>query len=161
MNDTGFSLQNGRGQPFKFFPVVCGDYYTLYLVTETTSSTNHLVYCYFKHKPNPLFVNTGNRQPIALFGGEEINCAVDTDGGIILIKESIFKSTNKEIESSFLPDSDKVIKIACCDQCIVTLGISGKVYNAEIIYINYFLNWLMNFLINLPLIFLVILTLAL
>ena len=95
MSDTEFTLQNDRGQPLKFLSVICGDYYTLYLVTETTSSTNYLVYCYFKHKPNPLFVNIGNRQPIALFGGEEISCAVDSDGGVILIKESIFKMANK------------------------------------------------------------------
>lgn len=62
-----------------------------------------------------------------------MSAAIDTEGGIIIISESVFKSPTQKIEPKFLPFGDKAVKLACCYLSIIALGQSGRVYESDII----------------------------
>lgn len=126
-------FKDPRGQRCKFISVFCGYEYTLYEVSDELDSTNfQLAYCYKDKDPNPLFLNIGNRKPLFLFGGSYTSAVVDTEGGIIIITESVFSSPNKKIDPLFLPNNDKPVKLACCDNFIIALGQSGSIYEINI-----------------------------
>ena len=131
--DTEFNLQDDQGQPCKLVSVLCGGTYTLYIASTSTSSTDlRLIYCSYKRSPNPLFVNTGNRTPLSLYGSESTSGVIDNEGGIIILTDSVFKSPKEQVESFHLPDSDKPVKLACGDEFVIALGMSGRVYESRI-----------------------------
>lgn len=47
---------------------------------------------------------------------------------MVIITEFDSKSPDAEIETVYLPNKNRVIKIACCDKFIIALGESGHVY---------------------------------
>lgn len=51
--------------------------------------------------PFPVILNIGNRNPVGLFG-DLLNCAaIDIEGGILYIHQSICEYPNKKIEPFF------------------------------------------------------------
>lgn len=131
--DTEIIFKANEGQPYKFISVVCGHWYTLYLVSnELNNSDFQLVLCYKYKTPNPLFLNIGNCIPQSIFGGEKNSAVIDTEGGIIIITESVFNSPLEKIETKFLPFDEKAVKLACCSQFIISLSQNGRVYECQI-----------------------------
>lgn len=57
---------------------------------------------------------------------------VDTDGGVIVLKRTLFRSPTAKIETNFLPNGDKAVKVACCYSFFICLGESGKIYESQI-----------------------------
>lgn len=124
-------LKDEKGKPFKFISVVCGLDYTLYLVSSQSKENNfQLVYCHFLKEP--LLLNIVFSSPISLFGSNYTSGAVDSSGRIIVIKKSIFNSPKKRIESTSLPSGDRAVKLALCDEFLLSLGSSGRVYESKI-----------------------------
>ena len=66
--------------------------------------------------------------PSALFGDAKTSAAITIDRGIIIITENIYQTQNTHLETAFLPNNDKAIKVACCDKFVYALGSSGNVY---------------------------------
>lgn len=123
--DTELYLEDQKGKPCKFISVVSGSNYTLYLVSDESSTNFQLVYCNGYNKQNPLFLNIGNRTPLGIFGGYETAGMIDTEGGITIITKSIFIT-------KFLPNEDKPVKLACLRDTIYSLGQTGKVYECKL-----------------------------
>ena len=130
--DIGISLYNQQKKPYKFISVVCGQHYTLYLVSEDSATANiMLVYCHSKQTSNPLFVNIGNRVPRALYGGDDTSGVIDTEGGILIITKTTLIPHTTKVEPLFLPNDEKPVKLACCNFFILALSKSGKVFETK------------------------------
>ena len=65
---------------------------------------------------HPVFLDIGNRYSVALFGGEHHLSAITNKGEAIFINRDAFvKSQESNIESVCLPDGEKAISVACCN----------------------------------------------
>lgn len=131
--DTEIIFKTDDNTEYKFISVVCGNWYTLYLISDESCSNFQLVYCYKYRRPNPLFLNIGSQIPRALFGGDKTSGVIDTEGGIIIITDSVFKSPTQKIERKFLPNNDRAVKLACLNNFVISLGQSGRVYECKIL----------------------------
>ncbi|KAK8857608.1 hypothetical protein M9Y10_016013 [Tritrichomonas musculus] len=109
---------------------VCGHLYTLYLVSSSKSSNDYqLVYSHSNSNTIfPLFLNIGNSKPVSLFGGRSNSATINSDGSILFIPESIYKSPSELIKPHFLPKGEKAVSIACLDDVIIVLSSTGHLY---------------------------------
>lgn len=114
----------------RFITAVCGLEYTLYLISSGNGKNNQLVYSYEDHNSDPIFLNLNNSNPLKLYGGHRTSAAIDSAGSIIIITQNIYNSPTKTVEVSPLPDGDKAVCVACCDQSIIVLGVSGRVFES-------------------------------
>ena len=128
--DTKINLQHKNGQPCKFISAVAGGLYTLYLVSgETSGDPSQLVLAY--ENKETIFLNIGKRSPMSLFGGSITSAAIDTEGAVIIITASVFKSPTSEVECLTLPGGDRAVKAACGDDTVIALGESGRVFECS------------------------------
>lgn len=113
-NFTKFEIKNQEGKPLFPISAVCGESYSLYLLsTSKESRKTYLAYTYSGLKSDsPIFLNIGDVNPIALFGGFSHSAAIDDKGSIIFIPKSIFKMPTALIESTSLPNDEKAVSIA-------------------------------------------------
>lgn len=83
----------------------------------------------------PIFLNIGSRIPIALFGGRTNAAAIDSKGSIIFIPYTAYNSQNYHkvlfFESFSLPNGEKTIGVACCNDFIIALSSNGKVFKSS------------------------------
>lgn len=121
-------INDKEGHPFKFLSALSGGYYSLYLVSNgPTNNDKHLVYSYAdedidgKVNRSDIFLNLNGRVPIALFGGGQSSAAIDTEGGIIIITKSIYSNPSQIVEATFLPNSEKAVNVACCNNSLIAL----------------------------------------
>ncbi|KAK8850164.1 hypothetical protein M9Y10_018284 [Tritrichomonas musculus] len=129
--DTRINLKYEKGQPCNFISAVTGGYYTLYLVSgETSSDSPQLIYAHSNEKTT--FLNIGKRSPVSLFGGCVISAVIDTEGSVIIITRSVFKSPASELEALNLPDNEKAVKAACCNKSVIVLSESGNVFECSL-----------------------------
>ncbi|KAK8845253.1 putative E3 ubiquitin-protein ligase herc4 [Tritrichomonas musculus] len=108
---------------------VCGANYTLYLIRIEGDDKTHLAY---SSKPLrtrfPAILNTGNSNLISLFGGIYTSAAVDSEGGVLFVSNSISSQLERQLEVYRLPSNDKVVNVVCCNNYTLVLGKSGKVF---------------------------------
>ena len=97
-SDTKIQFHNKYCEPCKFISAVCGDNYTLYQVSEKTSSDpSQLIYAH--DRKETIFLNIGKRSPLSLFGGRTTSAVIDTEGSVIIITDSVYKSPTSELNS--------------------------------------------------------------
>lgn len=121
-------IRDNKNHLFVPISAVCGWFYTLYLVSrEKNSNQNQLAYASSNSMDNyPVIFNIGNRNPIAIFGGEGISAAIDSEGAIIFIFNSnIIKVTH-------LPGNEKAVSVACCNNFTIVLSSNNYVFYSEI-----------------------------
>ena len=130
-------INDKEGHPFKFLSALSGGYYSLYLVSNgPTNNDKHLVYSYAdedidgKVNRSDIFLNLNGRVPIALFGGGQSSAAIDTEGGIIIITKSIYSNPSQIVEATFLPNSEKAVNVACCNNSLIALSSEGHIFKA-------------------------------
>ena len=58
--------------------------------------------------------------------------AIDKEGGIIIVTESVFDDPLQKINQHRLPHNEKAISVACCCQSILALSKTGRVYLATL-----------------------------
>ena len=81
----------------------------------------------------PVFLDIGNHQPVALFGGNYHSAAIGSEGEVIFInRNSIKNSPNSPIEAGFLPEDEKASSLACCDYSFIVLSSKGRVFKSPI-----------------------------
>ena len=125
--DRKIEIRYKNGQRCKFISAVCGDDYTLYQVSgETSSGPSQLVYAH-SYKET-IFLNIGKRSPLSLFGGYYTSAVIDTEGGVIIITDAVFDSPTSEVEFLSLPDCELAVKAACCDDTVIVLSASGRLF---------------------------------
>ncbi|KAK8887327.1 hypothetical protein M9Y10_038366 [Tritrichomonas musculus] len=125
-NGAPINIRNKNGQKCKFTSAVCGEYYTLYLAFDQSKNDSFQL-IYENSNDEFLFLNTGDRKPQAIFGGYEKSAAIDSEGAILIVNPN-----ESLINPTFLPDKDKAISVACCNNFFIALGSSGKVYKYDI-----------------------------
>lgn len=133
-NYTEFEIKNKEGHLMTPLSAVCGKDYSLYLVTEKKNGNKaHLAYSYPNIKTDhPLFLNIGEVTPVSLFGGYCHSAAIDDNGSILFIPNSISNSPKTKIELVSLPDDEEAVNIACCESFIVALSSTGKIYESGV-----------------------------
>lgn len=132
---TKFEIKDEQGHLYTPISSVCGYLYTLYLVTLPESGDYHLVYFYSDMgTPKPLFLKIGELMPISLFGGYENSAAIDQNGSIIFIPDydTFPELFEKKFEATFLPENEKAVKVACCDDFVIALSSSGHVFYSDL-----------------------------
>lgn len=132
---TKFNFKDCVGRSWHPISAACGYEYTLYLVTSDRNQKTRLALSHYKYGPEtelPLFLNIGNLNPVAIYGGRFNSAAIDDEGAIIYIPELIIKSPTVLIDSTPLPNDDKAISIACCNEFIAVVGLSGNLYLSQI-----------------------------
>ncbi|KAK8894663.1 hypothetical protein M9Y10_023100 [Tritrichomonas musculus] len=129
--DTKIEFQYKNCQPCKFISAVCGFDFTLYEVSEETSTdSSQLIYAY-KDKET-IFLNIGKRSPLSLFGGRYTSAVIDTEGAVSIITDSVFNSPTTELEFFNLPGNEKAVKAACGDDRVIVLSESGRVFECSL-----------------------------
>ena len=79
-----------------------------------------------RYKRREVFLDTGNQEPVALFGGFYHAAAISSKGDVIFInRDSVRNSPSSRIPSFSLPNSEKASSVACCSKSIV-VELSGK-----------------------------------
>ena len=82
------------------------------------SNTKQLVFCDADlNLGSPVFLKIQNNDPVALFGSE---------------KKSVIESPESPITAVSLQDREKASGIACCDDSVVVLSASGRVFSSAI-----------------------------
>lgn len=130
---SGFQIFDNEGQICKILSVVCGYCYTLYMISPSKPEQKMRL-AYVRQNQNdgkPLFLNIGQNNPIALYGGNQRAGVINSDGSIITITKSIFNSPEAEIQSVSLPKGKKAVSLACCDHYVFALSLHGHVYQAS------------------------------
>lgn len=128
--ETEVIIKDSDGKQCSFLSVVCGTYYTLYIASgQTEKDPPRLIYCI--SGLDPLFVKLNGRIPKSIYGGKCVCAAIDTEGGIVMFTRSIFDSPIPSVETVFLPDNEKPIKLACCNKFVNVLAASGRVYRSS------------------------------
>lgn len=128
-----FHLENESKTEIKVISAACGLLYTLYLLSpseRTKKVQKRLAYASKQMKCfSPLFLPTGDMNPIALFSGFFYSVAINDDGSIIFVSPMINDYLHKSsLVLSRLPDDDCAVCVACCYDFIYTVGSSGRVY---------------------------------
>ena len=124
-------MKDNDGQPFQLISAVCGQHYTLYLLSSPSSKNNQLAYAHKDHKSgSPVFVSINGRNPIHLFGGGFTAAAVDTEGSIFFITGGDMEAGKETFEESVLPLNEKPVSIACGQQLVFVSSSSGRVFRA-------------------------------
>lgn len=91
-----------------------------------------LAYVYYdKNRGNPVFLNTNGPEPMALFGGYFCAAAIDTEGGIIPVTNSLFYPPKNEVKAIYLPFGEKASNAACMNDSFVALSESGQVFELK------------------------------
>lgn len=127
--ETEIIIIDKNGNPFKFLSAVCGYEYTLYLVMgEASTSSSQLLYI----KKNPLFLSINSHGSLFLYGGCDTAVAIDSEGGIFIIPQSISDSPAVKIEPIFMPDNEKPVKAAFCNEKILFLSLNGRVFECSL-----------------------------
>lgn len=135
LNDfTKFEIKDNEGHMLYPVSAVCGVDYTLYLVSSSeASSEGRLAYTYRNIKTTtPLFFNIGNSNPVSLFGGFYNSAAIDSEGSIIFIPQSIHISPSMQFERTRLPNNSRAVSVACCNDIIYAISFHGQLFESEI-----------------------------
>lgn len=129
LNKKEIEIFDPEGNKCTFISAVCGDPYTLYLVSSPICHKRQLVYAHSYKKI--VFINTTNNNPTKLFGGNKTAAAVTENGSIIIINSKIVNdASNNEITSTYLPENEKAASLACCEKFIAAISESGKLFIA-------------------------------
>lgn len=125
-----YEIIDDKGQSWIPTSVACGSNYTLYIVSNPTDKSSTKVaysFCSIESK-FPLFLNTENLNPVALFGGCKNSAFIESNGGIVFIPESHRKWPDSLLKPYYLPTAEKAVSVGCCHEYVIALGEKGTVY---------------------------------
>lgn len=132
---TQFSIEDDQGHQLIPISAVCSSLCTLYMVSQKDIEKDRQLYIsYSKINSNqPLFVNIGDRHPVALFGGCFHTAAIDDQGDVIFIHNKSYEVdlSTKIFPSSPIPNGEKAISVAILYKTVFVLSSSGKVYESN------------------------------
>lgn len=128
-----FEIQDVYGNLFTPLSAVCGQNYTLYLARDQQEDKSlQLIFaCYDKNKGLPIFLSLEGRKPVSIYGGLTRAAAIDEEGSIIVIDDNVFINQSFTPLFGSLPEGEKAISIACCDESFFALSSNGNVYVSE------------------------------
>lgn len=80
----------------------------------------------------PLFLKTGDSNPVSLFVGSYNAAAVDDKGSVLFIPAWLKNSPETEIEASTLPGDEKAMCVACCIDTVFVVSENGKLFACKL-----------------------------
>lgn len=94
--DTEIIIKDNNDQQYKFVSAVCSNDFTIYLVSSQSDNyeSNRIYYSYANQ--NSLFLNIGDTNPVALFGGHSTTAIIDNEGSIYIVTKSTFSLPEKK-----------------------------------------------------------------
>lgn len=131
---TEFQIKDSEGKIYHPISVVCGNEYSLYLVSDPSNGEKrHLVYSSVSNPDEkPIFLLIGHHNPVVIYGGEDHSAAIDSDGQILIVKGEFDSDTVlEEIPIVKLPHHERAISVACLKNKYIALASSGKVYISQ------------------------------
>ena len=131
---TEIIIKDDQGHQCKFISALCDGLFSLYLISPTNGSQKSQLAYVFKDKNNgiPLFLNLGDRNPVRLFGCFEKAAAIDSEGSIFIITDSIFQSPSKALQPFSLPNGEKAHFVTLCKESIIVISTSYKAYESPL-----------------------------
>lgn len=80
-----------------------------------------------------VFLDIGDDEPVALFGGYQNAAAICEEGEVIFInRETVINSPESPINASILPGGEKASSVACCNEPVFLLSASGRVFTSAL-----------------------------
>ena len=127
-----FSIEDERGHKLTPISAVCCTYGTLYMLSKSSGTGRQLVYRDDEiNDGNTVYLDIGNKNHVALFGGCNHSASICSEGEIIFINcFSVKNSPESRIEAVSLPDDEKASSVACCDDAVVVLSLNGRVFSS-------------------------------
>ncbi|KAK8897608.1 hypothetical protein M9Y10_015569 [Tritrichomonas musculus] len=125
---TEIHIKDKEGNVCTPISVVCGNGYTLYLVSNKDQKRLLAYSSITIPDEHPIFLNIGNHNPIAIYGGENNSAAIDSEGKIIVIPKDLDSETGYEPSIVKLPQNEKANNVACLEKYLIVLTQSGKVF---------------------------------
>lgn len=118
---------------------VCGSDYTLYLVAYS-DGLRHCIYMAQKRDiKETTFVNIGDSNPVAIFGGHYNAAFIDDTGKITYIPcyYMVEHYYGEDLKPFSLPDNKKAIMVAINTYILFALSSEGEVFYSDIKYLDY------------------------
>lgn len=127
---THLIIKDDEGNECNFLSTVCGTWYTFYLLQSHLGDKKFKLAFSYYNTPNelPLFLNLGERNPIALYGGHTTAAALCDDGSAFILTEGMFRTPNQIPPILVLPNNEKIISVGCMEELFIVLSESGKLY---------------------------------
>ena len=132
---TEFCIKDSNGNNLSPVSAVCCQCGTLYMLSKSDGlGKKQLVLCDKGiNNGKEVFLDIGDQEPVALFGGYYNAASINNKGEIIFInRESIINSPSSPISSFSLPEGEKASSVACCNDAIVVLSSSGRIFSSVI-----------------------------
>lgn len=129
-----FCIRDSSGNKLDPFSVVCCFNGTVYMFNKSCGYGRQLVLCDCNINDwKEVFLDTGDQELVALFGGCLHAAAINNKGEVIFINcSSIKNSPSSQLASFSLPDGEKASSVACCDDSIVVLSSKWRVYSSVV-----------------------------
>lgn len=133
---TEVTIKDSEDRVYNILSAVCGAEYSLFLIQRpidpnkpTNRRPKYLAFTYYeKNQSQPLFPDLSDHEPVAIYGGEQICAAIDSEGGVIIITPEIFEAEGCQPLMADLPDGEKCAGIACCNTFLVFLSTTGRIF---------------------------------
>ncbi|KAK8841776.1 hypothetical protein M9Y10_026725 [Tritrichomonas musculus] len=131
---TEFFMKDIDGCQLTPVSALCYRNGTLYMLTKSSGIGRQLILCDSNiNDGKDVFLDIGNQEPVALYGGNLYAAVINSEGEVIFINSgSIRNSPSSRIDSISLPEGEKASSVACCDVSIYVLSTSGRVFVSEI-----------------------------
>ena len=127
------SMNDRDGYRMTPISAVCCGGVTLYLFSRKDGGRELVVCDCFISEGNPIFLNIGEKKPIAIFGGHCNSAAITDEGEIIFInRDSLMDSPELPIDAVSLPDGEKASNVACCNDSVLVLSSNGRLFLSDI-----------------------------
>ena len=97
-------------------------------MASKSGGQNQLVLCHQDAGKTDVFLDAGDKQPVALFGGFWNAAAIASDGEIIFVNPLAVKGGSSRVQSFCLPGGEKASSVACCRECVFVLSSGGRVF---------------------------------
>ena len=129
---TKFDIKDEIGCTYRPISALCGEHYTLYLVSSTSGSNKRSIIFSSDslNNTNPFFIEIpDSANPVALFGGLYTAAAIDDKGSVVFMPK-LTKNYSSIFKETALPDNEEALSVACGTNFInfFVLSSSGRVF---------------------------------
>lgn len=126
---TEFSIKDEKGNILSPISALCFPRGTLYLLSNGDKNRLFLNL----NDGYSLFLNIGDRNPVAIFNGYFHLAAIGSEGEVIFIDvQTVMKSSDSLLPVLYLPDCEKASCVAFDTKSIIVMSTKGRVYDAQI-----------------------------
>lgn len=130
---TKFEFKDENNQVWHPISAAACSESTIFLISSTKDNTqNKIAYSYMNIPTTfPVFQNVGESNPISLYSGFFNAAAIDSEGSILYFPQYYYNSPQPQIDPVSLPNNEKAIGFAFCNDHAIALSKNGCVFISE------------------------------